>query len=174
MKQSAVVKSCGVIAYEQVDVCLAKIQRSVSSDQQLASALKVVPKSSLTFDYPYFQAQLKEEEDSLVTSEAMNNYKAALDIAVAESNAGGVFVAMLKIIEKSLRMATQLKYGGSMLTDELKFNYAKILENVTKQVLGDSSLKRFASAFAALAQDNFNQIIQDNQQKLGGLRADQH
>ena len=50
----------------------------------------------------------------------------------------------------------------------------KLLENVTKQVLGDSSLKRFASAFAALAQDNFNQIIQDNQQKLGGLRADQH
>ena len=42
---------------------------------------------------------LKEEEDSIISSEIMNNYKAALDIAVAGNNAGGVFQAMLKIIE---------------------------------------------------------------------------
>ena len=100
----------------------------------------------------------------MVTNEVMTSYKAALDIAVAGSNAGGVFVSMLKIIEKSLRMATQLKYGGRVLTDEVKYAYGKILENVTKPVLSDSMLKRFTSAFAALAQDNFNQIIQENEQ----------
>ena len=67
-------------------------------------------------------------------------------------------------------MAIQLKYAGKNLTDELRFQYNKIIENVTKQVLGDNNLKRFTNAFAALAQDdNFNQILQDNQQKLGSL-----
>ena len=58
-------------------------------------------------------------------------------------------------------MAIQLKYG-TLLTEECKFNYAKILENVTKQVLGDNNLKRFNNAFTALAQDNFEEIVKDN------------
>ena len=63
MKQNQIGKSCGIIDYKQVEACLGKIHLSMSSDQQLASALKLVPKNNLTFDFPYFQAQLKEEGD---------------------------------------------------------------------------------------------------------------
>lgn len=42
----------------------------------------------------------------------------ALDIAIAADNAAGVFLVMLKLIETSLLMATQLKYANAQAMTE--------------------------------------------------------
>ena len=53
-KQNAIGNSCGVIVNEQVDRCLAKIKLKGAENKALVTALECVPKSCLTFDYPYF------------------------------------------------------------------------------------------------------------------------
>ena len=57
----------------------------------MSNVYQLVPKSRLSFDFPYLMAEMKVVESFLVTSEIMNNYKLALEIAVAGNDSGGVF-----------------------------------------------------------------------------------
>ena len=51
-------------------------------------------------------------------------YMRALEVAIASNNSGGVFSIMLKIIEMSLLIASQLKYNsGPSMTDETRTRY---------------------------------------------------
>ena len=54
---------------------------------------------------------LQQEDELQINPDSMALYVKALEIAIAANNSGGVFSIMLKIIETSLLMASQLKYN---------------------------------------------------------------
>lgn len=65
---------------------------------------------------------------------------------------------MLKIIEMSLLIASQLKYGkGPGMTDETSMRYLQMLETVSKQVLYDISLKKMMDSFLAITMQSIHE-----------------
>ena len=99
-----------LLSDKHVQVCRSKLHQ-LMSDVELTMALKAVPLHSLTYDYSYLQAVLQQEDELQVNPDSMSLHLRALEIAIAANNAGGVFSIMLKIIEMSLLIASQLKYN---------------------------------------------------------------
>lgn len=67
---------------------------------------------------------LQQEDELQINPESMLLYMRALEVAIANNNSGGVFSIMLKIIEMSLLIASQLKYNsGPSMTDETRTRY---------------------------------------------------
>ena len=93
-----------------VHVCFVKMQNLLSNND-IQNSMKLVPASTLTFDYSYLHAILQQEDELEINSNSMHLHLRALDIAITSNNFAGVFQVMLKIIEISLRVALQLKYN---------------------------------------------------------------
>jgi hypothetical protein len=106
--------------------------------------------SKLSFDFAYLEAQVMESRETdteeaaaTTTLDEMNKFKLALKIALESSNHTGVYECMFKIIQKSIALATQMKYNAENLSEQQRNNFSYILGNVTKHVINDKDLQQF-------------------------------
>lgn len=99
----------------------------------------------------------------------MTLYLKALEIATASNNFGGMVTILLKVIEMSLLIATQLKYNAKNgMNDETRTLYQQMLDSVSKQVLFDQKVKSVMDQFLALTM----QRVYEGQERLHQMASD--
>ena len=64
-------------------------------------------------------------------------------IALESGYASGVYECLLKLLQKSIAIAIQLRYNSRNLASEVQVTYTTILQQISKQILCDKELQRF-------------------------------
>lgn len=139
-----------MLNHKSVQVCRFKVAKLISDDHELQSGLKLVQNSALSYDYYYLQAVLQQEDPLHVDLVRIDLLTRALEIAIDSDDASGVFLTILRLVQTSLLMATQVKYSPpDLMKDDVRAQYSQTLQTVCKNILYDAKLKALIDRFLA-------------------------